>query len=40
MIKQVKRNILRSWDWSPSARSEKSKVTEHDSARLNEDWFA
>jgi len=40
MIKQVKRNILRSSDWFPSARSEKSKVVEHESARLSEDWFA
>jgi len=40
MIKQVKRNILRSSDWSPSARIEESKVAEHDSARLSEVCFA
>jgi len=40
MIKQVKRNILGSSDLSPSARSEKSKVAEHDFARLSEVWFA
>ena len=38
MIKQVKGNILGSSDWSPSARSEKSKVAEQGAARLS-DWL-
>jgi len=35
MIKLVKRNKLRSSDWSPSARSEKSKVAKQGAARLS-----
>jgi len=40
VIKQVKRNILGSSDWSPSARSEKSKVAEQGATRLSEGLLA
>jgi len=40
MIKQGKRNILESSNWSPSVRNEKSKVAEQGAARLSEVWFA
>jgi len=40
LINYAKRNLFESSGWSPSARSEKSKVAEQDSARLSEVWFA
>jgi len=40
VIKQVKRNILGSSDWSSSALSEKLKVAEQGAARLSEGLLA
>jgi len=40
VIKQVKRNILESPDWSPSVRNEKRIIAEQGIARLTEVWFA
>jgi len=40
VIRQVKRNILESPDWSPSARNEKRIIAEQGAARLSEELLA
>jgi len=40
VIKQVKRNILESPDWSPSVRNEKRIIVEQGAARLSEGLLA
>jgi len=40
MIEQIKRNLLRSSDWSPSVQNEKRIIAEQGVARLSEGLLA